>query len=49
MKKLKDRFDNDPIFAITVIGIGALTAATLLKGTAKMIEASVFAANATKL
>lgn len=49
MKNLKRKFDEDPIFATTVIIVGASTAAVLLKAVAKTIESSAYAYRASKL
>lgn len=49
MKNLKRKFDEDPVFATTVIIVGASTAAILLKAVAKTIESSAYAYRASKL
>lgn len=49
MKKLKDKFEEDPVFAATVIIVGASTLAMVLKASAKMIESSAYAYRASKL
>jgi hypothetical protein len=49
MKKLKQRFQDDPIFAITVLAVGATVLTGLLKATAKTIESSAYAYRASKL
>lgn len=49
MKKLKERFDNDPIFAATLILSAAVVATGLIKSTAKVIESSAYAYRASKL
>lgn len=49
MKKLKERFNDDPMFAVTVIAIAATTAAVVLKAVAKTIESSAYAYRASKL
>ena len=49
MKRIKERFDNDPIFAITIIAMAATATSVLLKSGAKMIEASAYAYRASKL
>ena len=49
MKNLKKRFEDDPVFAIGVLIVGAGAAAGLLKATGKIIEASAYAYRASKL
>lgn len=49
MKKLKERFENDPAFATAVLVSGAIVATGLIKATAKIIEASAYAYRASKL
>lgn len=49
MKKLKERFAEDPVFALTVLATGALVLTGLLKATAKTIESSAYAYRASKL
>jgi hypothetical protein len=49
MNKLKARFNEDPAFAITVIAIGASSAALLMKSAAKLIESSAYAYRASKI
>lgn len=49
MKKLKKAFQEDPVFAATVIIVGASVTAALLKSTAKMVESTAYAYRASKL
>ena len=49
MKNLKKRFEEDPIFAIGVLVVGAGAAAGLLRAPGKIIEASAYAYRASKL
>jgi len=49
MKKLKDRFMEDPQFAMTTIIVVGTLAAALMTGSAKLIEASAYAHRASKL
>lgn len=49
MKNLKRRFDEDPVFAATVMIVGVSTAAVFLKAVAKTIESSAYAYRASKL
>jgi len=49
MKKLKQRFEDDPAFAITTIIIGASVGAMVLKGVAGLVTASAYAYRASKM
>lgn len=49
MKKLKQKFEEDPIFATTLIITGAVVATGLIKAIAKGIESSAYAYRASKL
>lgn len=49
MKKLKQKFEDDPAFALTVLVVGGTVAAALLKASAKMIESSAYAYRASKM
>lgn len=49
MKKLKQRFMEDPQFAITTIIVTASVAAALMTGSAKLIEASAYSYRASKM
>ena len=49
MKNIKKRFEEDPIFAITVIATGAVLATSALKVVAKTIEATAYAYRASKM
>ena len=49
MKKLKQRFEDDPAFALTVLLAGGAIAVGLLKASAKMIESSAYAYRASKM
>lgn len=49
MNKLKQRFQEDPVFALTVIGVGAIVLTGLLKATANTVTASAYAYRASKL
>lgn len=49
MKKIKERFENDPVFATTLIITGAVVATGLLKAIAKTVEASAYAYRASKI
>jgi hypothetical protein len=49
MKKLKERFQEDPAFALAVITTAAITGAVFLKAVAKTIESSAYAYRASKL
>ena len=49
MKNFKQRFKEDPMFALYVVGGGTIIVTGLLKGAAKFIEASAYAYRASKL
>jgi hypothetical protein len=49
MKRIKQRFEEDPIFATTLIITGAIVATGLLKAVAKTIESSAYAYRASKI
>ncbi len=49
MKKIKERFDNDPIFASTLILSGAIVATGLIRAIAKTVESSAYAYRASKI
>ena len=49
MKKIKERFENDPAFAAAIIFTGAIVATGLLKAVANTIESSAYAYRASKL
>jgi hypothetical protein len=49
MKKIRDRFENDPYFATYLIIAGAVVATGLIKATAKMVESSAYAYRASKI
>jgi len=49
MKKLKARFEEDPIFAATILLSAAVVATGLLKAVAKTVESSAYAYRASKL
>lgn len=49
MDKFKERFKNDPAFALAVIAIGVPIATGLLNAIAKNVAASAYAYRATKL
>ena len=49
MKNLKKRFDEDPVFAATVLIVGASVTAGILKAVAKTIESSAYAYRASKM
>lgn len=49
MNKLKERFKEDPVFALAVLTTGAIVLTGLLKATAKTIESSAYAYRASKL
>ena len=49
MKNLKQRFQEDPYFALYVVGGGAIVVTGLLKGAAKIIESSTYAYRASKM
>lgn len=49
MKKIKQRFQEDPIFATALIIVGTVVATQLLKAVAKTVESSAYAYRASKL
>lgn len=49
MKKLKEYFQENPVFASTVIITGAVITVAVIKSTAQMIEATAYAVNAHKM
>lgn len=49
MDKLKDRFKNDPAFALTVIVVGTILATGVMNAVAKNIEAGAYAYRASKM
>lgn len=49
MDKLKERFKNDPAFALAVIAIGVPVATALLNAVAKNVTATAYAYRASKL
>ena len=49
MKKIKERFENDPIFATSLIITGAIIGTQVLKAVAKTVEASAYAYRASKM
>lgn len=49
MRKLKEKFQEDPFFAVIVLVTAATVATGLLRGTAKVIESSAYAYRASKL
>ncbi len=49
MDKLKQRFKDDPAFALTVIAITVPLGIALLNAVAKNVEASAYAYRASKL
>ena len=49
MKKLKERFDNDPAFALTVLAVAVPTGIALLNAIARNVTASTYAYRASKL
>jgi hypothetical protein len=49
MRKIKDRFMNDPVFASSLIIAGGIITAAVLKEIAKTITASAYAYRASKL
>ena len=48
MRKLKDKFMNDPEFAITVTVIATTAVAVLMTASAKLIGSSAYAVHAAK-
>lgn len=49
MDKLKERFKNDPAFALTVIIVAVPLGTALLTAIAKNVEAGAYAYRASKL
>ena len=49
MDKLKERFKNDPAFALTVLVVGTTVGTALLNAIAKNVTASAYAYRASKL
>lgn len=49
MDKLKDKFRNDPVFAVGVIVVAATVATGLLNSVAKNVTATAYAYRASKL
>lgn len=49
MDKLKERFKNDPAFALTVLVVGATAGTALLNAIAKNVTATAYAYRASKL
>lgn len=49
MKKIKQRFQDDPVFATTLIITGTIVATGLLKAIAKTVESTAYAYRASKL
>ncbi|QCG77529.1 hypothetical protein SEA_DIZZYRUDY_32 [Microbacterium phage DizzyRudy] len=49
MDKLKEKFHNDPAFALGVIIIGAATSTALLNSIAKNVTAVAYAYRASKV
>lgn len=49
MKNIKKRFQEDPYFALYVVGGGAIVVTGLLKGVAKIVESSAYAYRASKM
>lgn len=49
MKNIKERFQNDPVFATTIIITATIVGTGLLKAVAKTIEASAYAYRASKI
>lgn len=49
MDKFKEKFKNDPIFALTVVAIAVPIGVSLLNAIAKNVEASAYAYRASKL
>ena len=48
MRKLKERFMNDPEFAVTVTLVTTAVVATLMTASAKLIGSSAYAVHASK-
>ena len=49
MDKLKQRFKDDPAFALAVLATGAIIATGAVKAVAKLIESSAYAYRASKI
>lgn len=49
MDKLKERFKNDPAFALTVIVVGTTVGTALLNAVAKNVYATAYAYRSSKL
>ncbi len=49
MNKLKQRFMEDPVFAVSVIVIGATVATGLLNAVSKNVTSTAYAYRASKL
>lgn len=49
MKNMKKRFDEDPVFAITVIAVAIPIGTALLNAVAKNVTAAAYAYRASKL
>ena len=49
MDKFKEKFRNDPVFALTVIAIAVPIGVSVLNAIAKNVEASAYAYRASKL
>lgn len=49
MEKFKEKFRNDPVFALSVIAIAVPIAVSVLNSIAKTVTASTYAYRASKL
>lgn len=49
MKKFKERFMNDPMFALTVIVIAVPVGTAVLNAVARNVQATAYAYRASKL
>jgi hypothetical protein len=49
MKRIKDRFNDDPYFATYLMIAGAVVATGLLRAVAKTVESSAYAYRASKM
>lgn len=49
MNKFKERFQNDPMFALTVLAIGIPIGTALLNSVAKTVTSAAYAYRASKL
>lgn len=49
MDKFKEKFKNDPVFALTVIAIAVPIGVSLLNAVAKNVTASAYAYRASKM